>query len=173
MNKTFLIVGSIVLVGAGVGAYFLMKPKSTSTSNTSSNNTPSIADVVAQQNALVAQTNATPPTGTILTTPQQVKAVLDNTTKANDLAKAQGLASQLYGMEKALPNIGTYILASDPNVFSCKGGDTNTSIYITQSVYDCMKRSVSSKQQYRDIITQLSNLGYNYSGYGSVTEKAK
>ena len=173
MNKTFLIVGSVVLVGAGVGVYFLMKPKTTTKTVSASISKPSIADVIAQQNNLVTQTNALPPAGTVLTTPQQVKAVLDNTNKANDLAKAQGLANQLSGMEKALPNIGTYGLATDPIMWGCTLGNTNTSIYIDQGVYECLKRSLKNKESYRNIIKQIGDLGYNYSGYGSVTEKEK
>jgi hypothetical protein len=90
MNKTAVIIGSVALLG--VGAYFYFKPKSigttgsetTGTGTTGAGTTGGTSTGATETSG--AGTTSVPPTGTVLTTPEQVAETAKKIADAKDLA---------------------------------------------------------------------------------------
>lgn len=87
MNKTVVIIGSVLVLG--VGAYFYFKPKKTGTTGTGTSGTGTSGADTTGSDTTGTGTTSVPPTGTTLSTPAQVEDL------AKKIAEARSLATQI------------------------------------------------------------------------------
>ena len=141
MNKAVIVIGSFALLG--VGAYFYFKSKKTPTDATGTGLAPTsstpqasnplltsqqLADI--KSNVIEQNTGAVIPTGTVLTTPEQVVQVVQLANVTNN--EAQGLASQIITLRGNLyvPNWMTSSSSQMANIL--KSAQVNSQIYNLQ-----------------------------------------
>ena len=87
MNKTVVIIGSVLVLG--VGAYFYFKPKKTGTTGTGTSGTGTSGADTTGTGTTDTGTTSVPPTGTTLSTPAQVEDL------AKKIAEAKSLATKI------------------------------------------------------------------------------
>ena len=87
MNKTVVIIGSVLVLG--VGAYFYFKPKKTGTTGTGTSGTGTSGADTTGSDTTGTGTTSVPPTGTTLSTPAQVEDT------AKKIAEARSLATKI------------------------------------------------------------------------------
>jgi hypothetical protein len=172
MNKTAIIIGSVALLG--VGAYFYFKPKSTGTAGsetagadtlgaglmgagttgtgttgTGTTGTGTTGTGTTGTGATGAGTTSVPPTGTVLTTPQQVEDT------AKKIAEAKSLATQISDLRAKRNSYVTMSLSEFKKVFSNQTfwNDTSAQIFKDNQISNLLK-------SIKNLDEQLGKLGY-------------
>ena len=91
MNKTVIIAGSVLVLG--VGAYFYFKPKKTGTTGSGTTGSGTTGTGTTGTETTGTGSTSVPPTGTTLTTPEQVEET------AKKIAEARSLATKIYDLK--------------------------------------------------------------------------
>jgi hypothetical protein len=161
MNKTVIIIGSIALLG--VGAYFYFKPKSTGATGADPMGTDAMGTGTgttgtgAGANTIGAGTTGTiggstsvPPTGTVLTTPEQVADT------AKKIAEAKSLATKISDLRTKR---NSYLVISLKEYAVASGNEfwkDNDRMLTTLKANDITKL----EKEIKDLDEKLGMLGY-------------
>jgi hypothetical protein len=151
MNKTVVIIGSVVVLG--VGAYFYFKPKKTGATGTGNSGTGTSGTDTTGTGTTGTGTTSVPPTDTTLSTPAQVEDLLKKTAEATSIAK------QIYDLKQAIDN------AKYKNSIS---NSSDWTANITKARNEAIIKS--STKSIPTLIQKLSDLGYTES-YGVAIKK--
>lgn len=149
MNKTVVIIGSVLVLG--VGAYFYFKPKKTGTTGTGTSGTGTSGADTTGTGTTDTGTTSVPPTGTTLSTPAQVEDL------AKKIAEAKSLATQI----SDLRNKRSSTMAMSLNDFGRETGHL-TNGFGAESAFKFFKEQEikSLETQMKNLDEQLGKLGY-------------
>lgn len=138
MNKTVVIIGSVLVLG--VGAFFYFKPKATGTTGAGTTGA----------NTTDTGTTSVPPTGTTLSTPAQVEDL------AKKIAEAKSLATQISDKRTKrssylVISLREYAVASDNQFWS-------TNDQMLKKLKDQNIKKLEA--EIKDLDEQIGKLGY-------------
>lgn len=146
MNKTVLVIGVLAL--AGVGAYFYFKPKTTRATTTGLSGLGSLGT----SDSGATSTTPVPPTGTQLTTPQQVEEIAVKIGTARDLTKRICELKKQYKITTDEMN--------DFMNFTSVPNFTSTTMTTAQELAQYAIARKKAVQEVADSIKKLQELGY-------------
>lgn len=146
MNKTAVIIGSVLVLG--VGAYFYFKPKKTVATGTGTSGTGTSETETTSTGT--TGTTSVPSTGTTLTTPAEVEDL------AKKIAEAKSLATKISDLRTKrssylVISLRDYATASGNEFFS-----TNNLMLKTLKEQEIAKL----EKEIKDLDEQLGKLGY-------------
>jgi len=149
MNKTVLVIGVLAL--AGVGAYFYFKPKTTGA-------TTGLGGLsgFGTSDSGATSTTPVPPTGTQLTTPQQVEEIAVKIATARDLTKRICELKKQYKITTDEMNDFMNFTSAPTNYGTSLGATMSTAQALHQQAL-LRKKAV---QEVADSIKKLQELGY-------------
>ena len=148
MNKTAVIIGSVLVLG--VGAYFYFKPKKTGATGTGTTSTGTTGTSSTGAGTTDTGTTSVPPTGTVLTTPEQVADT------AKKIAEAKSLATKISDMRTKrssylVISLRDYAVASGNEFWS-----TNDQMLKNLKANDIAKL----EKDIKDLDEQIGKLGF-------------
>ena len=154
MNKTVIIVGSVLVLG--VGAYFYFKPKKTGTTGSGTTGTGTTGTGTTGTGTTGTETTGTgstsvPPTGTTLSTPAEVEDV------AKKIAEAKSLATKISDLRTKRTSVIAMSLRDYETYSGIRnygfGGDANLKFYKEQEI----KRL---EEEIKNLDEQIGKLGF-------------